>query len=249
MNELAEDKHRLLIRDPEIATFIHAASGQKFSAHVKLLCHYSPFFARALNGPFQESTSKSVEIHDTDEWVLETFHHWLYFHEVKWTPNNWVERVEQKGEKWVDWTQCELVKLCCFADQYDVPELLKAALRDLCDALNDDIGVDAEALLFAQDHLVDSSPVTCMLVDGIVRFGLLCDDGKEEEEEAAFMNSLKPAFAACVVKRVLEGRNKIRRKNDGAASATKIDIDTFLAAVDTAKGNKNKPEDQAMAGA
>lgn len=211
-----------LIRDSEMATYVHAASGRKFSAHLSLLCQYSPFFSRALKGPFKESTSKIVEIHDTEEWVLETFLDWLYYSEVCWIAK------DCDGEEAEVWSQCELVQLNCFADQYDVPKLLKLTLRQLCHRLDFGTGVDADALLFAQDHLHDRSPILGMLAEALARFGLAPDD---ERKAGTFGAYLKPAFAALVVKDVLESCKRSKAQNNGVAPG-KIDIDKLLTAVD-----------------
>lgn len=239
-----------LIRDPEIATLVHAESGQRISTHAKLLCRYSPFFSSALGGPFQESTSKIVEIHDTEEWVLETFHHWLYFSELCWIADHPEKQEKEKLAEQEDkedpdglWTQYNLVKLCCFADQYNVPKFFKDALRELCERLNKGTGVDADAILFAQDHLVETSPIVYMLAEAYIHFGLRPDDEKDGEE---VMRKLKPAFAALVLEKIFEDRKIFKQQHNGVGPGLRIDIDTFLAGIDTVRDNKNRAGDQAM---
>jgi len=107
-----------LIRDSEMVTYIHMDRGTKWHAHVSLLCQYSPFFKKALTGPFQESRSKSVEIHDVKLWV--------YFKVLQRTTSGHIgDDTEHDGL-----IELQLVHVVCFADKYSVPELLMEVTQE-----------------------------------------------------------------------------------------------------------------------
>jgi len=202
-----------------MATYVHASDGRKFVAHVSLLSHYSPFFSRALNGEFAESESRVIEIHDVAEWVLQVFQTWLYFGtHWWWNQDSWKATTE--------FSQCQLVELLCFADKYDVPKLLKLQGKWLGILLNRATGVESGAILFAQAHLPETSPILEMLAEALAHFGLHPDDEEKEEE---FMAKLKPAFAALVMKKVLEGCNRRKAESDRVTPGPGIDVDKYLA--------------------
>ena len=53
-----------------------------FVAHKGLLCSLSPFFAAALRGSFQESSTQSVHLAEDDPEIFDIIHVWLYTNQI-----------------------------------------------------------------------------------------------------------------------------------------------------------------------
>jgi len=51
---------------------------KEFQGHRGLLCHYSSYFKRALEGGFEEAESRTVTLPEDDVEVFDIFFSWLY---------------------------------------------------------------------------------------------------------------------------------------------------------------------------
>lgn len=51
---------------------------RQFSVHKKLLCHQSPFFAKAFDGGFEETVHGKMTLEEDDSYAFEIFLYWLY---------------------------------------------------------------------------------------------------------------------------------------------------------------------------
>jgi len=219
-----------------MATYVHKDTGTKFHAHVSLLCHYSPFFKKALTGSFSESESKTVEIHDVELWVLEAFHNWLYFKVYRYVTSEHI-RDDEEPECY---NEMDLIHAICFADKYSVPQLLMEEAEDLGFLLNRGHGSDSEALLFVQDHLPESSPVMAMIAEAVARYGIK-DNGENTVIE------LKPSFVMMIAKRVIKSRERQKKRNGNVVvPGRKMNIKKLLRASTEATLDKGQDDDDQM---
>lgn len=49
-----------------------------FSVHKDLICHHSPYFDAAFNGPFKESSDGQITLEEAAPFTFGLFLHWLY---------------------------------------------------------------------------------------------------------------------------------------------------------------------------
>ncbi|KAL1979254.1 hypothetical protein VTN96DRAFT_6393 [Rasamsonia emersonii] len=49
-----------------------------FRVHCCIICPQSKFFCKALDGPFQEASSRTITLHDDDPSIVEKMLHYLY---------------------------------------------------------------------------------------------------------------------------------------------------------------------------
>jgi len=221
-----------------MATYIHKESGTKFHAHASLLCHYSPFFKKALTGRFQESESRIIEIYDVELWVLEVFQNWLYFRNCDWIPSPGFDA----GGDSRDYTALEHVQMISFADKYSVPELFEVEAQRLGKCLNDGTGMKSDALLFAQDHLPESSPVMVMIAEAIARFGI-----KDGGEGTALMG-LKPALEKLIARSIIQSRDRQKKRNDNVAPGKKMNVTKLLRTSNNATNEKAQDDEMSIDG-
>ncbi|KAL8799083.1 MAG: hypothetical protein Q9223_007688 [Gallowayella weberi] len=107
-------------RDDPMVTLEVGHEGAKFHTHKSLLCHVSPFFDAAFNGPFKES-SGSMKINEDEADTFERFVQWIYRGEVDVTPLNDPLCFESR------YTQ--LTALYVLADKYDIASLKNDVMR------------------------------------------------------------------------------------------------------------------------
>ncbi|KAL8684761.1 MAG: hypothetical protein Q9224_006148 [Gallowayella concinna] len=88
--------------------------GDKFHVHKSLICHVSPFFVAALNGPFKES-SGSMELGEDEVDTIEHLIQWLYGGEIDIAPLADPQCFESRYTK--------LTRLYILADKYDIVSL------------------------------------------------------------------------------------------------------------------------------
>lgn len=53
------------------------AAKEKFTIHKDFLCHYSPYFEAAFNGPLEEGKTQSITLDNIQPAVFGMFVHWL----------------------------------------------------------------------------------------------------------------------------------------------------------------------------
>jgi hypothetical protein len=62
----------------EVARIEVGPDREPFTIHVELLCFRSPFFRKALKGPFQEAQTRVMPMPDDDVDAFSRFELWLY---------------------------------------------------------------------------------------------------------------------------------------------------------------------------
>ena len=87
-----------------------------FRIHRGVLCFYSGYFEKALNGSFRESAQGAVTLRTEDPAIFEDIQYWLYN-----------RRFAQDGEVYVD-NFDGIVKLWIFGDAHDMPMIQNAAI-------------------------------------------------------------------------------------------------------------------------
>ncbi|KAL8793979.1 MAG: hypothetical protein Q9182_007643, partial [Xanthomendoza sp. 2 TL-2023] len=107
-------------RDDPMVTLEVGHQGTKFHAHKSLLCHISPFFEAAFNGPFKEN-SGSMELKEDEADTFELFIQWVYHGEVDMTPLN--------DPLWPESCYTQLTDLYVLADKYDIASLKNHVVR------------------------------------------------------------------------------------------------------------------------
>lgn len=172
-------------------------SHKQLSAHSDLLSACSRIFSDAL----QAGTSP-ITIDVDEEWILELFQHWLYFGEWK-SPCDFMREHPYKGKKPHEHSntcypgdpeqlgypeQHEIMEVICFANKYEVLELLEDAEIQLCERLNDGEGIDGRTIYTAQNNLCRFHPVVQLLAKAYAACGT------SEPYEWMFYEGLKPTF-------------------------------------------------------
>ncbi|KJX96133.1 hypothetical protein TI39_contig804g00009 [Zymoseptoria brevis] len=105
----------------EIVNIVVGGEGatKTFPLHKGILCHYSGYFDKALNGTFMEARNKEIILSEEEVDVFEDFVVWLY------------SRATPDGKKSYE----KLSHLWAFADRRDVPLLMNQSL----DAFRDEV--------------------------------------------------------------------------------------------------------------
>ena len=84
-----------------------------FTVHKGIICQASKFFEAALNGPFSEAVTGTVELPEESPTNFERVYTWLYTKETK----------SIKGEADVNCDNSQLVDLYVFGDKFSMPTL------------------------------------------------------------------------------------------------------------------------------
>ncbi|KAI4249484.1 MAG: hypothetical protein L6R42_008971 [Xanthoria sp. 1 TBL-2021] len=90
---VADSERVLLLQDTGVVTVRVGSSNDTWTIHRRLLTHHSPFFAAALNGSFNESTTKTVELIEDDPSAFMLFVLWLYSGEPKFNSNDGLPKI------------------------------------------------------------------------------------------------------------------------------------------------------------
>ncbi|KAJ9643106.1 hypothetical protein H2199_004630 [Coniosporium tulheliwenetii] len=150
-----------------------------FIVHKDLLCYWSKYFDKALNGPFKEGGKDTIAITDVPPVVFARFLQWLYAQPSMPLPGGNItqERVEPQatvdtiGSTWRLPTQADpeghiytkttekLLELYILGDRYDIRDLMKDVMSALMiyGALSDWV-LAPETAVLAFDNLPRSSP-------------------------------------------------------------------------------------------
>lgn len=172
-------------------------SDRRFFAHYDLLSNCSKLIAKALEVPASESEILVLGT-DCDEWLTELFQHWLYFRTWKWPCHDMREDFKSFCDHDDDCggpapTQQEIVQVICFANKYEILELLAAAEAKLCEVLNQGLGVDVCAIYCAQRNLCRYHPV----LQVIAKAYAAC--GNSDSFNGSFFDEMKPSFMSDVL--------------------------------------------------
>ena len=155
--------------------------------------------------------------------MLAAFQNWLYFKAYKL-----IQYEDQEDRAQEFYGDIDYVQAICFADKYNVPELLMEIARDLGESMNEGHGMDSEALFYVQDHLPESSQVMIMIAEAIARFGIK-DDG-----DGSMEFDLRPFLATMIAKTTIGFRGRQRKKNGQALSEKKMDLKKLLRPLEAA---------------
>ncbi|KAJ8110299.1 hypothetical protein OPT61_g6824 [Boeremia exigua] len=167
-NPAARATPRISAQNAQFATVLVGKESVPFVVHEALLTHHSPFFRAALNGGFEEATTKTVHLTLATTKIFEFFVHWLYYQRI---PNNnddpdlfaaW-ESVDDKGFREME----NLIHLDVFCEQYDVPSLKRLSLNHLFEHLHEKEGLlpRTKDILYAYKNMPDDSPLCLFIAD------------------------------------------------------------------------------------
>ena len=128
---------------------------KEFQLHRGLLCFYSEYFDRMLNGGFKEAGSNSLRLKEVDALIFERFYYWMYSGVVDCdfktagSPDSWSSAVQ----------------LYLFADYHNAPGLQNAALDYIWFKMKefDRIPLLSTPLLYSNTTELD--PLRKLLVD------------------------------------------------------------------------------------
>lgn len=117
-----------------------------FPVYHGVVCYYSKFFDRALNGPFKEGGAETLEIEDCTIATFEMFFNWM----------NTGVASKASGETF---RERDALDLFVFADFYDIPALYNrsmelyvlAALKNPC--------IDTDIIFSIFEQTTDRSPI------------------------------------------------------------------------------------------
>ncbi|KAE8445850.1 hypothetical protein EG329_012773 [Mollisiaceae sp. DMI_Dod_QoI] len=147
-------------------TVSDAGSGEKdcfrtYSIYKAVLCHHSPFFAAAFNGPSVEAYTKAVTFSDIDAYEFGYFVHWVYYGVL-------VDKQDQ----------CSLpfelrIQLWNLGERFQMPELQNDMMESLHIMLARPCPTTWRNVLLAIEEFKSTSILRQLLLDGLlVHFGL-----------------------------------------------------------------------------
>ncbi|KAK3712132.1 hypothetical protein LTR37_009223 [Vermiconidia calcicola] len=118
-------------QDHEFVTISLESAFDTFSVKKSVLCNVSAYFTKALEGSFQETTTRHLALPDCDIDTLQLFLCWLNSHHVPSCRQ--VAQSLKKGSSqknaFIKAHQIRLVRLWTFADRVLAPKLQNAAMR------------------------------------------------------------------------------------------------------------------------
>ncbi|KAH7382019.1 hypothetical protein BKA64DRAFT_218554 [Cadophora sp. MPI-SDFR-AT-0126] len=158
LNSMAKSEEPSLnLVDPQPIVTIHVIGGdyekQSFKVHKNYICHYSPFFEAALNGPFIEGQTQEVDLTDTPPFIFGTFVNWLYTQKI----------INRSGKL----PSCiSLSALWILADKLLVPSLQNQALSALnARRVLDGTRLDSSMFNHVYENTASDSPLRRYIVD------------------------------------------------------------------------------------
>jgi len=107
------------------------ADQQIFNVHKDLLCYYSSYFERALNGDFKEAIDKSIELDDEDPFIFQAFVSWLYTERLYEDKKEPIDPKSEDREKrtTVNLSQRQLMQIWLFGEKRGIPALQNKAIN------------------------------------------------------------------------------------------------------------------------
>lgn len=143
-----------------------------FTFHKNLLCQIAPYFKAALNGNFKEAQEQSIEMLEDDPVVFKYFQLWIY-----------TGSITEANETKKDVETSILVRIYTFAEGLNIIDLQNVVMNFLIDRIIDLHEIPTEQISFIYEHTCENSALRRMIVDIIVRYGLLHRPGWFEESK------------------------------------------------------------------
>ena len=122
--------------------------------HKGLLCHYSSYFAAALNSNFKEAKEITVELVEDSPKLFEQSNLWLY-----------TQCLCEKGEDETTLDLYEMAKLYVWADKQGIPKLQDTAINAIIRKSKFENLIPTSYIRFAYDNLPASDPLRRLLMD------------------------------------------------------------------------------------
>ena len=152
-----------------------------YGVHKGLLCHYSSYFAAALNGNFKEAKENTVELLEDSPKTFEQFNLWLYS-----------QCLFEKGEDETTLDWYEMTKLYVWADKRGIPKLQDAAVDAIIRKHKFENLIPTYCIRIAYDNLPASDPLRRLLIDLCVQCGdiekLFIDIGRKRFTKGALFD-------------------------------------------------------------
>lgn len=101
----------------------------EFLIHKAFLCHYSPYFDRALNGQFIEGQTQAVDLPEENTEAFATFVDWVYTQKLDSEPT--IGSGDAATPMGFSDAMTLLVRVWCLADYLQVPKLQNLAINAL----------------------------------------------------------------------------------------------------------------------
>ncbi|MCJ1299276.1 hypothetical protein MMC08_002068, partial [Hypocenomyce scalaris] len=131
-----------------------------YGVHKDLLCHYSSYFAAALNGNFKEAKENTVELVEDSPKLFEQSQLWLYTQYL-------CEKAEDETTPGLD----EMAKLYVWADKRGIPKLQDPAIDAIIRKSKFENLIPTSYIRLAYDNLPASDPLRRLLIDFCVHCG------------------------------------------------------------------------------
>jgi hypothetical protein len=176
-----------------------------FTVHEKSICSFSPFFDKAVNGPWRESMTKTVDLPDDEPEIFAELLRWLYGHTAADNHNrNWF----YFPRNWSSVLWLKLCKLWVLADKLGVSDLQNCVIKQMANSYrsldgriwppppnyiydNKTLKPPLQIRAFSPDYIYDNttpkSPLRYMIVD-------ICIHHKMDEEVAKYADDASVDF-------------------------------------------------------
>ncbi|KAK4539182.1 hypothetical protein LTR36_001182 [Oleoguttula mirabilis] len=121
------------LKDDGMITIVAGEGQETYKVQRALLINASPWFGKALGGGFKESQDRTLRFPGVREEVVQAFVAWLFQYSLPL--NDLVEAAEEEDieddDEWVQEEMRLVVRLWAFGEQYMLPRLQNAAMREL----------------------------------------------------------------------------------------------------------------------
>ncbi len=155
----------------------------KYHVHRDFFVHYSGYFRKALQGPWEEAQRGTISITDVEPHVFNMFVEWLYTQKLPEDDNDWFYKANSSEIPYGDAGVIRL-ELYIFADRFLVPSLRSVLSQSIVASFeygwDMDNAVDEIAVAF--DNLPPTDPLLDFFVDFyFVSWSVETEDGKYEK--------------------------------------------------------------------
>ncbi|KAF2117806.1 hypothetical protein BDV96DRAFT_465107, partial [Lophiotrema nucula] len=182
----------------------------KYYVHKDYLMHHSPYFRKALSGPWIEAEERLVTLEDVEVQPFNVFVHWLYTQAIPTTTDEWVKVSEAKKWKIEMLPSLEkafsddqqVLQLLTFGDRFATPaferDINNTIVDSLCyrDGSTEDWSPPYILVIYAFQNLPANHPFLSLMVD------LQCknwDKSLDDEEDFELMQLLPHEFLTRVM--------------------------------------------------